>query len=351
MSESGRVSDKIAELERAMRGIWSDTSEQAKVRAHTLNLVAVSGKRALPSFIPLLDEVSANLSARTVLITVDPTLPPWQMNGNVEAVCRLDPSGSRPTVCADRVELELGVVVTKRAGSIVEALTDARVPSVLYVGPNAHDHVVDALAPSVDRLIFDSVELGVDRAADICSMSAGRIEDLAFLRMHRWCDLVARFFDDPDRRPAAQAIRAIELTHTSGDLPGSSAQTDLLVSWLGSKLGWTHRDEKLLDGSGLAVEVTVRTSERQDVRPGTLDSVRVDAEAAGSRVRGVIQREANPLRAAWTLEVDGAPHATRQFAFPKRPDADMACRAAVAQDASSLAREALEFVKSKTRAA
>ena len=59
------------------------------------------------------------------------------------------------------------------------------------------------------------------------------IQDVAYLRLGAWQELIAEFFDEPECRHELQMLRSVEVT------AGSDAEMYYLLGWLASRLGWT----------------------------------------------------------------------------------------------------------------
>ena len=59
-----------------------------------------------------------------------------------------------------------------------------------------------------------------------------RLQDLAFMRLAPWQDMIAQFFDDPALREDLFSIDALEIES------GSEAEALYLAGWLGSRLSW-----------------------------------------------------------------------------------------------------------------
>ena len=56
------------------------------------------------------------------------------------------------------------------------------------------------------------------------------LQDLAFLRLAPWQDMIAQFFDDPALREDLFSLTALEIES------GSAAEALYLAGWLGSRL-------------------------------------------------------------------------------------------------------------------
>lgn len=340
---SARVSDALATIERDLRALWQpDESGRTKPHATTLNLVALHGQNGC-SFLETLEDVAARLGARTFVVSVDGRLEPWALEGDVSAVCRLEPGTLREAVCAERVTLRFGSMVGKRAGSILDSLVESSLPTAVFAGPGAPASILDALASSADVLVIDSAEVGVTRAAEIADGCRAQSHDLAFIRTRRWREMLARVFDDPALRPALARVRSLRVVHAErSDHRGASAEAELLVGWLATRLGWTP---DFRDGGGRPVGVDVSSDSRPGVIPGCLLSVELLADLPAGALRARVDRDADGEHLSWTVDSPGAPALVRRFATPRRDDAELVERAVRSFQADQLLREALSFCR------
>jgi glucose-6-phosphate dehydrogenase assembly protein OpcA len=346
---STRVSDSIALIERDLRALWQpDDSGRTKPHATTLNLVALHGQNGC-SFLETLEDVAARLGARTFVVSVDGRLEPWALEGDVSAVCRLEPGTLREAVCAERVTLRFGSMVGKRAGSILDSLVESSLPTAVFAGPGAPAAILDALAKTADALVIDSAEVGVTRAAEIAESYGAQSHDLAFIRTRRWREMLARIFDEPALRPALARVRSLSVVHAErSDHRGASAEAELLVGWLAARLGWRPA---FTDAAGKSVQVDVSSAARPDVIPGCMLSVELIADLPAGALRARVDRDTDGEHLSWTVESPAAPAQVRRFATPRRDDAELVERAVRSFQADQLLRETLAFCRSwKTHA-
>lgn len=109
-----------------------------------------------------------------------------------------------------------------------------------------------------EALASDERFLALARRADatICSTSVARtddrplrdlssfveahpeipIQDVAYLRLGAWQELIAEFFDEPACRKELLALQRVEVT------AGSDAEMYYVLGWLASRLGWEATD-------------------------------------------------------------------------------------------------------------
>ncbi|MCC6897452.1 MAG: glucose-6-phosphate dehydrogenase assembly protein OpcA [Polyangiaceae bacterium] len=338
---SAQVSDALGRIERELRALWQpDESGYTKPHATTLNLVALHGQDGC-AFLETLEDVAARLGARTFVVSVDGRLEPWALEGEVSAVCRLEPGSLREAVCAERVTLRFGSMVGKRAASILDSLIESSLPTAVFAGPAASASILDALAGTAGALVIDSAELGVTRAAELAQRSSAQLHDLAFIRTRRWREMLARVFDDPALRPALGQVQRVRVEHAErADHRGASAEAELLVAWLAARLGWSPG---LCDATGRAVDVRIESQARGGVIPGCMLSVALEAQLPAGALWARVEREADGEHLSWTVESPPAPTQMRRFATPRRDDAELVERAIRSFQADQLLRETLAF--------
>jgi glucose-6-phosphate dehydrogenase assembly protein OpcA len=340
------VGQALTRIEREIAALWQpDESGRIKPRATTLNLVALHGQREC-GFLDTLEDVAARLGARTFVVTVDGRLEPWALEGEVSAVCRIDPGTKREAVCAERVTLRFGTAAGKRAPSIVGSLVESSLPTVLYAGPGAPPAVLEALAHGSGAVVVDSAELGLARAAMLADTISAQVFDLAFVRTRRWREMLARVFDDPALLPALGAVRSLSVVHAARpDHAGASAEAELTLAWLGARLGWTPAYE---DASGRAIHVAIASEAHPELVPGCLLSVELLAELGGGALTARVQRDADGEHLSWEVIAPGHPPLVRRYATPRRDDAELVERAIRSFKPDHLLRDTFAFVRRGT---
>jgi glucose-6-phosphate dehydrogenase assembly protein OpcA len=346
------ISQIVSELESQLDGLWrNETPEAGAVHAHTLNLVAVCGAAAGGEFLALVNEVSMRLAARTFLLRVDARPDRPLLQGEVSAVCRKLQGDAEPSVCAERLELDVGNLTPQRIRSILDALLEARLPMILYVGPAAPAAVVGAIAKTAAGVVLDSALHGVVRSAELCARSRARVHDLAFVRGRRWRELIARFFDDPRLTPALTAIRALEVEYVPANHSRwPSAEAELLVSWLATRLGWRSEMGELVDGSGNGIEVALSARDAAPVGCSQLMSVSLRAELGRGTVLAKVERRQDGEHLEWSVHAEGICDARQRLLAPRRSAEELAARAVSDVEFDPLAREALAFANAWARA-
>lgn len=144
--------------------------------------------------------------------------------------------------------IEVGVQ-SMHAGELDALLTRLRLPDaplvLLWIAESlAEDERFLALADRADDLICSTSVVRIDERPlrDLCAFIEAHpetpIQDVAYLRLIAWQELIAGFFDDPANRRELGELRSIEV---SG---GSDAEMYYLLGWIASRLDWKLVDRE-----------------------------------------------------------------------------------------------------------
>jgi hypothetical protein len=133
-------------------------------------------------------------------------------------------------------------------GSIAHAFTRSGVPTVLlWAGRRiTDDPIFPALNATVDSLILDSSRIDPSAAqlAELAQYFTAQqrfaVQDLAYLRLQPWQEMIAEFFDEAEFVEELEALDHIAIT------AGSQAEAYYLLCWLASRLGWQPGDAQHL---------------------------------------------------------------------------------------------------------
>jgi Glucose-6-phosphate dehydrogenase subunit len=274
---SGAVSEAVARAEAQLNAFWSASNEDApKARASTMNFVAVGALGEIPRLREEAEGLAETRAGRVFLMALDAHLAPWEVGSDVSAVCHKE---GDTVVCYDRVEITFGAVAVARAGSVLSALSLPEVPTIVEAGRGAPVSLLDPLVLGADRILVDSAEMGVARAAEIARKTAAPLADRAFVRTFTFRELTARFFDDAPA--AARAVRHVTVERTSG---GKHDPAALFLGWLASRLGWKFTGKASAEdarGDRVGIEI-LADDPRADLGPGELVSVRLKGELDGA---------------------------------------------------------------------
>ena len=160
-------------------------------------------------------------------------------------------------------------------------LGDARLRSAL--------EVADVLL--VDSARFERPFDSLLAMADLLAAVETVFADFHWARLQPWREVLAQFFNPPDRRGFLAGIDAVGIDYASVGRGNRSAAA-LLAGWLGSALGWELKRAAagkggvvaahLLSPAGHPIEVAMRPVTMEGFAPGEICGVRIDAVHQGN---------------------------------------------------------------------
>jgi glucose-6-phosphate dehydrogenase assembly protein OpcA len=334
--ETGKLSEALAHIEHELSALWAPPTDGSppKARVCMANLVVIASARRRDEIVGVLDALEACDVARTFLISVDPKLPPWGLEGEISARCHRD--GDR-LLCAERIDLLLGAATLARAPSFVAALCMPEVPTLLLLLEPAPPNLVAALVREASRIIVDSEALGLPTADALARATTAHFTDLAWLRLYPWRNHLASAFDDPRWRAAVTAIRRVQIT-TAGVDPSPEAR--LLLGWLASRLGWKIQGPgRAVDGLNEHVEIELCYRSAGYLPGGSLIEVEVTAQLGDAHVLLSIERSERGLQVVHSAEGLGSRVLSTNLEVPSL--AALVDRAFASTQPDRAAREAL----------
>jgi glucose-6-phosphate dehydrogenase assembly protein OpcA len=332
---SAPMSSVIARIEKELRDIWAapvKPGEPAKSRVCTMNLVVVAKTRELAErYAPIVDEVTASIPARAIVVALEPEAPSGALEGAATAVCAVA-GGSQGALCSERITLVATGSTCARVGSAVEALLVPEIPTTLVWLGRVHtdDPVFLSIASDAHRIVLDTEYTSLTSLVKLARWvraEAGRPEmaDLAWTRLSVWQELSARFFDSPEMRAHANGVSRLVLRQASEKGARLGAEGSLFLGWLATRLDWKAERLggaiKFRRPDGGQVTLTLEAIPRPiEEAPGALSYVGIVSAANGIVAKGSIERElasglqgqtadADVLR--WRLDV-ALPTATEQ---------------------------------------
>jgi glucose-6-phosphate dehydrogenase assembly protein OpcA len=299
------TSTVLARVERELREIWAapaKAGEMPKSRVCTMNLVVAAGSRALADkYTPIVDEVTASIPSRAIVVALEPDAQVHQLEAEATAVCSLAEGGGQ--VCSERVRLAACGIVCARVASAVDALLVPEIPTTLVWLGRVHtdDAVFLSMVEEAHRVVLDTEYTSLASLLQLSRWARaepGRpaVADLAWTRLATWQELCARFFDEPKLRPYANGVTRVTLRQASEPGARLGSEPALLLGWLGTRLGWkTVRMGGALrfqrpDGKSIALSLG-SVPRPEGVAPLALAGVAIDAEVGGAKMRGAIDRE------------------------------------------------------------
>jgi glucose-6-phosphate dehydrogenase assembly protein OpcA len=313
------MSSVIRDIEKQLREIWeapTKPGECVKSRVCTMNLVVVARTRELAErYTPVVDEVTATMPARAIIVALEPEAPSGALEGGATAVSSVA-SGSQGALCSERITLVATGSTCARVGSAVEALLVPEIPTTLVWLGRVHtdDPVFLSIASDAARIVLDTEYTSLSSLLKLARWTreeVGRaaLADLSWTRLAVWQELSARFFDSPEMRAHASGVTRIVLRQASEKGARLGAEGSLFLGWIATRLDW--RAERLggavkfrrPDGGQvtLTLEAVVRP---KGEAPGALTYVGIVAAAGGVVAKGSIERELASGLAGQTPDAD-----------------------------------------------
>jgi glucose-6-phosphate dehydrogenase assembly protein OpcA len=245
------IAVEVGEIERELAALWKRASatsapraEGAVSRAALWNvIIPARGRENLAATKHLVDEIAPALPTRTITLCLDEA-PAAGARGGVQASIENNvasqPGGTR-MVYSEEITLTGPRGAEAHFGAIVRGLGIPGVPTATFwLDPALPASLLEReLLPATDRLVLDTggcftpkqladLQRLVERARPV------PVADLGWLRLGGLRSLFAGLFDPPvGGAPLARATR-LEISH----LAGCDASALLIVSWLGTLLGW-----------------------------------------------------------------------------------------------------------------
>lgn len=256
----------LGEADRELRRAWVAIDEDSRsshgesmLRLREVNLVAVSTEARLERTRAVAALTVREHPGRVIVIAPGGA----GSSASIATGCLVDRFSGR-RVCSEEVVIEMARGDEEQLRAAVLQLL---VPGVPVVGwwagdPSVSGSELARLAEVADRLVTDLAGTEDLAAALTVLLDAADarsdlgLRDLEWLRCEPWRELVAEFFERPDRRLLIPHIERLEVVHH-----GAPVQALLLAAWFVSRLGGLDGNAtmKLLDDG--ATSLTLRVSE------------------------------------------------------------------------------------------
>jgi glucose-6-phosphate dehydrogenase assembly protein OpcA len=313
------MSSVISRIEGELREIWSvptKPGELVKSRVCTMNLVVVARTRELAQrYAPIVDEVTASIPARAIVVALEPEAPSATLEGEATAVCSVA-QGSQGALCSERITLVATGNTCARVGSAVEALLVPEIPTTLvWLGRvHADDPVFLSIASDAQRIVLDTEYTSLTSLMKLARWTRAEVgraalADLAWTRLSVWQELSARFFDSPEMRPYASGVTRVVLRQASEKGARLGAEGSLFLGWLATRLEWKAERlggaVKFRRPDGGQVTLTLEAVPRpKEEAPGALTYVGIVATANNIVAKGSIERELGTGLEGQTADAD-----------------------------------------------
>lgn len=243
--QGGAIEVPVARIEQELAALWRAAAQKAGKsgavsRACLWNLIVrVDSEARFVEAKKLIDDVSAQLPARVIVLHTDSAAPDAPMRAWVEANWRQQGhvhSGS------DEVTLFAAGRTVERLPSMVRSLvvTDAPTAMLWWGAPPSTGS--RELLHEIDRLIVDTRKLPSEQGmADYHRIYDERPDlemvDLAWLGVRPLRGLTAGIFDPPNDPRRLEALDRVRVT--SG-VTGCQSRALLTQGWLAAQLGWSQ---------------------------------------------------------------------------------------------------------------
>lgn len=194
--------------------------------------------------------------SRVSTATVVAIVSPRTREGTVETLSALSAGGVRPVL----ISLGTGVDAQRRdrdgvtiidgllpryLDNAVASLRLSSLPTLAWWRAD-EPHVLEELAPLVDRVVLDVDDPSAAWALVPALADRASVSDMRWARLTRWRDLIAQFFDIPEVRSVADRFDRVDL------LGQDRHEMRLLAGWLASRLPARDRLEVRIDEGGSA---------------------------------------------------------------------------------------------------
>jgi glucose-6-phosphate dehydrogenase assembly protein OpcA len=342
----------VGRIEAELSALWRKAAELKPGERHTVtraclwNLIVRPGVEQFTKAKKLIDEVSASIPARTIVLHAEPGEEDRPIRAWVEANWRR-PEGGHGASGSDEVTLFAFGRAKERLPALVRSLLVTDAPSaMLWWGPEPDaDAPVRDLLREVDRLIVDTRKLATEVGMrDYQQLAAEHpnleMVDLAWVGVRPLRGLCAGLFDSP--REAAKLAHLDQLRVASG-VAGTQSRALLAIGWVASRLGWTNVERSTSTSAG------TRSFRARRPDGGT---VAIDLETrSGGANHGVTALSLSAGDDTWSLERDegcidvrGPGMPPRRQPIRKHTDAELLVSALGPRGRDPIYRDALAVV-------
>src|SRR5919202_3008386 len=284
----------VAAIEAALAQLWTQAGQRPQdpdqrhpaIRSSVLNLVVyVSRAEDAALVTDAIAALTERHPSRTICVVADPNAPTSSLDASVTTHCGTADSGR---LCWEQIHITAHGAAAAHVPGVVIPLARPDLPTYLWWMGDApcEGELFRRMVDLCDHLIVDSgvfarpIEGLAQLAAHQQRMAGGHgVSDLHWMRLTRWRNLAAQFFDGEELRPYASCIDSVRLDYTHDEQThGGLGQALLLAGWLASCLGWSpharaarwHGDtvhleaERPTDGGSGTVAIDIRRQATED---------------------------------------------------------------------------------------
>lgn len=303
VQDLSKIDEHLADLYRRAAGVAESEAFVPVVRTLLMNIVAyTSSGGEMATVASDIAEVMGTHPCRAIIINLGEGTE-TQAAATISTVCGITDRGDR-RLCGEVIELHAAALGQEIAGMVMPLLAPD-VPVFVWL-PNhgtCAGPEYTGIADAADHVILDSRRF-VDLRAGLESMSPlcvngnpdRTVQDLSWISLHPWRDLIAQHFDPPVARQYLAKLTEIEAKYSPGEREDAPPSVPLLlVSWLMGRTGLDVSEVTRGPEGGYDINavqdgkpVTVRlVPEDLGYSPGSLNSVTIrggDAEGTASFV-------------------------------------------------------------------
>ena len=319
-------------------------------RASVLNLiVTVVDDPAADRVVRTLLGLGVRHPSRAIVLVPEHGTPSnAPLDARISTHCH-DAAGGGDRVCYEEVVLTVRGEAADHLSGVVAPLLIHDLPThVWWPGdPPFHDPVFDQLVEMGDRVLVDSSDF-VDLLAGLRRLGTLRrssgVGDLTWERLAWWQELTAQFFDAPRFRRYLPNLSRLHIRYVPGTrsskggdgevapgVPSPMAQALLYAGWIATRLGWRRHKtlESLTDGGFRLrlegrhemVDLLIEPEPRDDVRPGSLLSVRLRSLGETGAAEFIIDRDGDDAMVA--TNADGMTALLRRVAMDAPAESEL----------------------------
>jgi glucose-6-phosphate dehydrogenase assembly protein OpcA len=256
----------VSRIEEDLKNLWKQTAsgtesgkEYAITRACVFNLVVYApGERSHEEVSRIMAEVTLQHPGRILVLLGGSRPDSSELDAWVTAQCHVS-AGHRSQVCCEQILIRAEGAGLDRAASLVAPLLVPDLSVFLWWRdtPESNQALLKDLAQNADRIIIDSARTDLRGFRSFLPFMIENFPDYAFSdlnwsRLTSWRLSIAKIFDVPSWRPCFTDLKELQIefsqpTSIEEDFPLSVL---LLLSWMGSRLGWKPISELPLKISG-----------------------------------------------------------------------------------------------------
>lgn len=275
---------EIADIERELDRLWREATGTTgdgptPARSSVLNLVVYTSSDAdAEQLYETVGRLSSRHPLRAIILSAEEYHQQPSLNTHMDIRCYEDPN-SDSKVCCEQVLVEANGEPAKHLPGVVVPLLIPDLPRYLWwMGEPEYDSETFAgLLHAADKLIVDSNSFrpGPEKLRRALQLSRNSsrvcaVNDVNWIRLWRWFEVVAQFFDDPALHPHLSGIQRVRVEYAArAGREASPSQAALLAGWLFSRLGEQPKHVELVPIEAPGVfEGGVRSFE-METRSGT----------------------------------------------------------------------------------